>query len=250
VYEVATRFADFMNGSPGFIWIAVISAALAAPLTMLHELGHAVVARRLLPGPVLVNVGHGDSRWEFALCGIDFRVAPVNPFALPAGFCAYDGSSAGARDEVAVALAGPAATLGGLALTLAALGRTGGVLHTVAWVAVLGEAMALCVCLAPIALTDRNGRAWRSDGRLALDALRHLAPRPASIQVRAVRAPAAPSAPTPIAVASPLCVSCFHGRDEHIDLATGRSGACLGQDDDFQTLSATRCACAEYVSAY
>jgi hypothetical protein len=239
-----------MNGGPGFIWTAVVSVALAAPLTMLHELGHAVVARRLLPGTVRVTVGHGEARWEFALRGIDFQLSPVHPFAVPAGVCSYDGSSASARDEVAVALAGPAATLAGLVLTVVVLGQTGGLLHTIAWVAVLGETLGLCVCLAPITLNDRHGRHWRSDGRVALDALRHMTPRPALIQVRAVTAPSMPAAPTPISVASPLCAACFHGRDEHIDLATGRSGACLGQDADFQTLSATRCACAEYVSAY
>jgi hypothetical protein len=247
VYEVASRFADFMNNGPGLIWTVVLSALLAPPITLFHELGHALAARWRLPGSVLVNVGHGKTRWEFAVGGVDFRVGPVMPFEVPAGFCQYDAIGIGARDEAAIALAGPAATLAGLAVTVALLGHVGGTLHTIMWVAAMTQAFALAICLAPIALTDRHGRPWQTDGRLALEALRHLTPSPVRIQLSS----AAETTPLAFsAVASPLCASCSHGRDEHIDLATGRSGACLGQDDDFQTLSATRCACAEYVSTY
>jgi hypothetical protein len=250
MYEVAARFADFMNDGPGLIWMAVVSGVLAVPLTLMHEIGHAVAARKLLRGSVLVHVGHGHARWEFSACGVEFRVALVHPFAVPAGFCEYDGAGARARDEVAVALAGPAVTLLGLALSLVALAHVDGLVRAVVWVAVIAQAFALVICLLPLTMTDRRGRAWRSDGRLALDALRHmtLPARRAAVHAQApIRL--AVASPAPFSVASPLCASCLHGRDEHIDLATGRAGACLGQDDDFQTLSARRCACPAYVAA-
>jgi hypothetical protein len=156
------------------IWAWLLTAVVMAPLvTALHELGHAIVARRLVAGEVAVVVG--DERQpgiRFEAGGICFFVSPfVNPFGR-AGYCRYAAALASARDTAAIALAGPTATLAGLAAALLLLGPVHGSVRDLVWMAVLLQGVATVLCLVPMTLTARDGRRERNDGMIALEALR------------------------------------------------------------------------------
>ena len=236
-------YARLMAAQPGQFWFFVTLWALAGPLVLWHKLGHAVAARLFTTDEVGVHVGRGE-RWAFRLGGVDFRIGTPALFGI-GGFCRYR-ADLGALEQLVVVLAGPLATLLGMEIAFQLMSRTHGPVHAAAAVAALVQAQGFVLNLVPIGLTDRSGRRWRTDGRQALDALRHL-----SLSTRAPRARTASPALTPRfvsarALSSPLCARCGHRRDEHVDLETGRRGGCLGQDYDFQSLSARRCSCAAF----
>jgi hypothetical protein len=90
------------------------------------------------------------------------------------GVAEFDATDATARDVLLIALAGPAASLVGTMLTAWALSACSpsGVLHDLLWAATLGGAFAV-LNLVPITFQEqRDGPPVRTDGRLALDALR------------------------------------------------------------------------------
>jgi len=152
-------------------------------------------------------------------------------------------------DAVVVSLAGPAASLLGAVVSAVGWTARGTVVHAILRQATLPQAFSLIICLVPFTLTDGGG-VHRTDGWMALDALRR-SRRPRATRV--ARPPAAVPASrdhAPVSVASPACADCDHPRSEHIDLATGARGACRGQDFDFQTLAASVCTCPGYVHAY
>jgi hypothetical protein len=240
VDEGLRAFQHFMDSGPGLsAWLIALPVMLPL-IVFLHELGHAVVARRLLGGEVLAVVGseeHGAVR--FRLAGIDFSISPLVAIAGRGGYCRYHGFPS-ARETIAISLAGPGATALGLAVAVAALPQTSGLVHDLMRLTIFWSATGLLASLVP--LTTTHGP---NDGRTALDAARHLGGAPVRLTVPTG---AAPVEARPLASAtSPLCLGCGHRRDEHVDLATGRRGACQGQDYDFQALAAHRCACAEYV---
>ena len=230
-------FQHFMDSGPG-IWAWLLALAVLAPLvTALHEVGHALAARTLVAGDVLVV--DGDERrpgLRFEVGGIGFFVSPfVNPVGR-AGYCRY-GERTSAREAAGIALAGPAATLAGLAAALLVVGHVHGAVRELVWMAVLLQAVATILCLVPMTLTTRDGRRERNDGMIALEALR--APQ--------LREPVTVAQPAPADATSPRC-RCGHRRDEHLEPATGGPGGCLGQDYDFQSLSAQVCDCGAFVA--
>jgi Zn-dependent protease len=144
---------------------------LGGPVTLWHEIGHAVAARRRVPGRVAIFVGIAPRRWRFALGGIEFAVSPLTAPLGPAGECVYEGWPT-AGDAAVIAAAGPAATAAGLAVTLAAIKLAPGAIPPpVVAGSVLIQAFALVFNLVPLTYTHR-GRAYPTDGRKLLDALR------------------------------------------------------------------------------
>lgn len=85
-----------------------------------------------------------------------------------------DDSRARAGDILLIALAGPAASLLGTiaAAWLLSGTQSGLVCHAVLWSATGAGAMLTIVNLVPMELLERSGNRWRTDGRVALDALR------------------------------------------------------------------------------
>ena len=239
------RYAHLMAAQPSQLWFLVTLLVVIGPLILWHELGHAVAARAFSDGEVSVQVGRGD-RWTFRLLDVDVTVGTPSPLGI-GGFCRY-------RDDVtalgalAIALAGPLATFVAAVVALALLPSLHGPVHAFAAVVALESIWSLLVNLAPLTVTDRSGRRWRTDGWRALDALRHLSATPRPHRARVASPALAPHFVSARALASPACARCGHRRDEHVDLETGRPGGCLGQDYDFQSLSARRCSCAAFAS--
>lgn len=244
--RVLEWYGHLMSMQPGSLWFFATLYVLAGPLILWHELGHALGARTFVEHDVTVQVGRGD-RWSFRVADIDFRIGAPSLVGI-GGLCHYP-ASVTASESLVIALAGPAATLLGAGLALLLLPPLHGPLHAAAAVAAVAQVSGFVLNLVPFTLTDRNGRGFRTDGRQALDALRSMfgsgatagARRlsPATVTTTSLLAPA-PGLSLPH---SPSCARCGHPRDEHIDLATGRPGACLGQDYDFQSLSARVCGC-------
>lgn len=237
---------------PGSLWFFAILYVLAGPMILWHELGHALAARTFVDGDVSVQVGLGD-RWSLRVGDIDFRIGAPSLVGI-GGFCQYP-ASVTASESLLIALAGPGATLLGAGVALALLPSLQGLLHAAAAVAAAAQVNGFILNLVPFTLADRSGRVFRTDGRRALDAVRSIVEWKASAGQRRLSPTMPPATPSRIAPSpalalppSPACARCRHPRDEHIDLATGRPGGCLGQDYDFQSLSAHVCSCEGFLA--
>jgi hypothetical protein len=172
LYDLADIVYRFMESGPGFP-VGLLYILLAAiPVTLLHELGHAVAARRLLGGEVRVSVGSAGKLAEMRLGQVALSINALSQPGKVAGVAEFDDTRATARDVLLIALAGPAASLVGTVLTAWALASTSaGVGHDLLWGVTLGGAFAV-LNLVPLTLKERGGASVRTDGRLALDALR------------------------------------------------------------------------------
>jgi len=156
-------------------WAAMTVTGLLTlmPSILVHEVGHAIAALRLTDGPVLVKVGRPRSLIRFRVGRMLFGLHPLMSFGVPfAGFCAHAPASSRGR-VVVIALAGPAASLflagamGALALSASA-GSTARAAF--AFVAMLAT-IEVVHNLVPRTKT-KGGMTVRSDGLVALDALR------------------------------------------------------------------------------
>jgi hypothetical protein len=74
LYDLAEEIVQFMDSSPGLAVSLVYIIVAAVPVTVLHELGHAVAARRLLGGDVRVSVGSAGKLAEMRLGQIALSV--------------------------------------------------------------------------------------------------------------------------------------------------------------------------------
>jgi membrane-associated protease RseP (regulator of RpoE activity) len=174
LYDMAAAFQSFMNSSPGLPLLLIYLAVAGLPVVLLHELGHAIAARRLLGGEVNVSVGTAGTLAELRLGEVALTIKALSHPGSASGMAEFEASRATARDVVLIALAGPAASLAGTVLTAWALSAVAGpgVVSGLLWAATATGAM--CVLnLVPLTLEERGGGAWlRTDGRLALDALK------------------------------------------------------------------------------
>jgi hypothetical protein len=176
LYVVATGIADFMNSAPPFFIALICLVLVGIPMTLLHELGHGFAARYLLGGSVEVSVGNAGRIAEFRLGQIATSIKLLSSPTRVSAFASFDRSRATARDLVWIALAGPLASLAGvlLARPLYSSAAAGGVAHGLLWAAVL-EGVLGALNLIPFTLKERrNGPSWRSDGGLALDAIKDM----------------------------------------------------------------------------
>ena len=174
LYNLADVILRFLNSSPGLPISLVYLAIAAIPVTLLHELGHAVTARRLLGGDVAISVGTVGQLAEMRLGQIALSINALSHPGSASGVAEFDDSRATARDILLIALAGPAASLVGTAFTAWALSAASpsGALHGLLWAATLAGAFGV-LNLVPLTIQDRrDGPSTRTDGRLALDALR------------------------------------------------------------------------------
>jgi hypothetical protein len=237
------------SGPPLVQWVVALYLVVPA-VTLLHEAGHAVAARLRLPGRVRIRLGREPARRVATVGGVEVHVGTLlQPIGIT-GVCEYEATGMTAADAVVIALAGPAATAVGLLVSIRLLGGVapGTFPHALVWQATMAQGFSLVLTLLPVRYSERRGSPrFSSDGAVVLDAFRRR-----SFAV-GPSASAAPAAPAPVAIlapstaASPLCQACGHRRDEHVDLETGRRAGCLGQDFDFQTLTATPRRCSTYV---
>lgn len=167
VYGLLTLLAGFMESGPWTIPGLVLIAVMGLPNVVVHELGHAVAARRLLRCPVAVVVGAGPTLFNLRLGAISMQInlRPSRGFAMP-----IQPSNKNVRlgHLVTVILAGPVASLAYGIVAAVLLGRTapGSAAHAVLWtMAFLGVYTGLSN-LIPFQLEDRLGGRHRSDGAL------------------------------------------------------------------------------------
>jgi Zn-dependent protease len=171
LYDVAAAFAHFTDGAPPLALLVVLCPIAGMAVVLLHELGHALVAHRLLGTPVRVTVGRHARFAGLQLGKVEHERNAVGRLS---GTTQLEDSAARARDVVWIALAGPAASLAGTVLTATVLAaaQPDGIVHAAAWTATSAGIVALLFNLIPAQSAEPSGALLRSDGRLALDALR------------------------------------------------------------------------------
>ena len=251
--SAVAHFDHFMrSGPPLALWIVTLFLVVP-PVTLLHEAGHALAARLRLTGRVRIRLGREPARPLCTVAGVEIHLGNLlQPFGIT-GVCEYEGAGVTAADAFAIALAGPVATAVGLTAAIALLGfvppQT--FAHALVWQATMAQGVSLILTLTPLTVSHR-GRPQASDGAIAIDAVRRgaLQARPVTAVHRVAPVARTPTQAPPVSADSPLCGGCGHRRDEHVDVVTGRRGACLGQDFDFQMLAATPCACTDYVHGF
>jgi hypothetical protein len=157
LHFVIAHFVNFMNARPAWPALVLAMILMTGPATLFHELGHAVVARRRLQTSVDVEVG-----------------APGR-LGRAAGSATFDARNMTAKDALAIALAGPAASLLWFVVCARAWDlHPDGLLGALLWVATFEGLFGSLVNLLPMTLLERDGNAIRTDGRQALDAWRAL----------------------------------------------------------------------------
>lgn len=174
LYDLAAAMLTFMRSDPNFPVVLLYVALAGIPVTLLHELGHAMAARAQLGAEVHVSVGSTDKLAELRLGQIAMSINALSHPGRAAGSASVDDARATAEDVLWIALAGPLASLGGLVLTwvLYSAAPATGIAHDFLWAAV-GTGVFGVLNLIPLEFQDpRDGPRLRTDGRLAIDALR------------------------------------------------------------------------------
>ena len=116
LYTLADSIYAFMQSGPSFPLDLLCIVLAGIPVTLIHELGHARAARRLLGGEVEVSVGSAGRLAQVRLAGITASVKALPHPGRAAGYTSFDDSRARAGDVVWIALAGPLASLGSLVI--------------------------------------------------------------------------------------------------------------------------------------
>ena len=174
LYWLAERVIVFMDSAPPF-WVSLVWIVVAGiPATLIHELGHAVAARRLLDAEVDVSVGSAAKIAQVRLAGVTATINALPHPGKAAGFASFDDAGARAIDALWIAVAGPLASLCSLVVSawLFSAAPDTGLVHGFLW-AVVALSFGGILTLIPFTFEERrNGPQMRTDGRLALDALK------------------------------------------------------------------------------
>jgi hypothetical protein len=164
VYELVESFAAFMDRVTLIdALVLMVAATLVVPFVVLvHEAGHALAAFLLRRRVAELTVGDAEPVLMVRVGGFRLRLGAITGQGDVAGFVAYDGAGAGARDTFVIALAGPLASLAGAAAT--------GALAVWAWPRVaLSEFLALATiggvicCVGNLRVSGDSPASW-SDG--------------------------------------------------------------------------------------
>ena len=179
LHFVIAQLVNFMNEMPSVSALVFATLVVTAPATLIHELGHAIVARRRLATTVDVQVGTTGKLPMAQLGPIAAHIAVLGLPGRAAGSATFDARNMTAKDALAIALAGPAASLIWFVVCARAWDlHRGGVVGDLLWVATFEGLAGSLLNLVPMTLLESDGRALRSDGRQALDAWRALRGRP------------------------------------------------------------------------
>ena len=176
VTSLGQTWAGPLSAAEVLVALAVLQLVFQPLSYLVHELGHAAIARRVGAQAVSVMVGRGPwARFSIRSIRVNFSVLPTRG-VMTRGVCRYDREDLSWGEQAAVALAGPAATLAELLvlIVLAALtSRAGGPFErNVVVFAVAVLIAGLIVSLVPVHI-GRGGEdgASRNDGTQALIAL-------------------------------------------------------------------------------
>jgi hypothetical protein len=216
-YALVPRIAGPLLGIQLVFLLLVLQFVIQPVSTLIHELGHAAVARWVTKGRVSVVVGRSPYL-KFAVAGVQvhFSFLPNRGVCLR-GICRSDNTGVSWRNRARRALAGPAATF----LELCVVAALGASLWAHAGVferSLIGYTVLALVISLVVNLVPRNVGTIPNDGAQILAALRHdraqlplPTPKPASPSTRprlrpkvpmsaevnayATRAPSAAAAP-------------------------------------------------------
>jgi hypothetical protein len=172
---LALTINNFMNAGPAFPAGLIYIAFATLPLTLVHELGHALVARERLRTSVSITVGSAVKVAEVRLGEISASIHAVARPDRVAGSAMFDARDTTASDVAWIAIAGPIASLIGLiwATVLYSALPHAGILHDFVWALVLGSALGVIINLIPFEVQERRDQPpRRTDGKLLLSALR------------------------------------------------------------------------------
>jgi hypothetical protein len=139
---------------PQWLVVLVTLEFVVQPVsTLIHELGHAAVARRVTNGPVSVAVGRGPYlRFAVDRVQVNFSFLPSRG-VLFRGVCRFDPAGVSWRNRARLALAGPAATFVELCLAVAIAARiwgdAGALARNMIALAALGLLISLVMNLIP-----------------------------------------------------------------------------------------------------
>jgi hypothetical protein len=97
LYGIANAIVRFMDSSPGFPVALLYFVIAAVPVTLIHELGHAVAARGLIGGDVHVSIGTAGKLAELQLGKIALAVNALSHPGRATGVAEFDASRATAR---------------------------------------------------------------------------------------------------------------------------------------------------------
>lgn len=180
LHFLVAQVVNFMAAMPSFPTLVLATLVVTGPATLVHELGHAIVARHRLSTTVDVQVGTTGRLATVRLGPIAAHIAVLGLPGRPAGSAMFDAANMTAKDALAIALAGPAASLLWLVVCARAWDlHRGGVVGDLLWVATAEGVCGSLLNLVPMTLLESDGHtAIRSDGRQALDAWRALCGRP------------------------------------------------------------------------
>jgi len=170
--NVLLGFQTFMDAGPPFLPLLILLVLTIIPVTVVHELGHALAARSRLGTEGEISVGHTGRLLDFHLGNLALSINLVADPRKPAGQATFDGSRATALDVMWIALAGPGASFVGwvVVVLLYNAAPSTGLWHDILWTAALGSAFAV-LNLIPLRLEERRGgRPIFTDGRIAIDA--------------------------------------------------------------------------------
>ena len=119
VYELVQAFVAFMDRVTLFEALTLVAAGtIVAPLVVLiHEAGHALVAFALRRQVAELTVGDDAPVLTVRVGGFRLHLGAITGSGDAAGFVLYDGAAASPRNTLAIAIAGPLASLAGAVVT-------------------------------------------------------------------------------------------------------------------------------------
>ena len=119
VYELVEAFVAFTDRVTlvDALALMLVTPIVAPVIVLIHEAGHALAALALRRRVAELTVGDDVPVLTLRLGGFRMRLGAITGKGDAAGFIRYDGAGAAARDTLAIALAGPLASLAGALVT-------------------------------------------------------------------------------------------------------------------------------------
>jgi hypothetical protein len=179
VTNLVESLAHTMDSGPGFPWFIAWFALCVLTVTVIHEGGHLLAALWTNQAEIAMNLGSHGELLERRLGEVRLRLRAVGAPWRVAGSVTFDGAQTTARAMALIALAGPAGSLLGAAVTgwLASALTSSALSDFLAMTTVMG----LCAGLGnliPLTVYEgtrrKPGRRVDTDGKHALNALRVL----------------------------------------------------------------------------
>jgi hypothetical protein len=167
---------DFLNSGPGFLEYLALSVVLSTPVVLVHEIGHALVAKFLGAENMRLQAGGAGASAAVRVGGVDARLAPVaRPWRLD-GFLSFDARRISRFGIVLIAIAGPAASIAAGLAAYALFDGTdpGSFMHDLRYVATFNSVGAGLLSLVPMRLQDSQDPTqptFATDGMVVVEAL-------------------------------------------------------------------------------